>query len=114
MLPLLLVGAVGHDRRAQHALAVDHGARRIAERELALEHIALIVGEAGAAMRLRPAGAGPALGAQDLVPALLVVARQVHALLRDLAADVLRQVGADESPHLLAEGPHLRWFRSDF
>jgi hypothetical protein len=56
----------------------------------------------------RPAGTRPALGPQDLVPALLVLARQVHALLRHFAADIRGQGGADKIPDLVTKCPEFR------
>ena len=38
--------------------------------------------------------------------------RWTPIILRDLAADILRQIGADEGPHLFAEGLHLRRLKS--
>jgi hypothetical protein len=102
--PLLLLGsAERHDHRRDHHRPERDDARRAGERELLLEQVLLDGVPARAAELLRPAPAQPPLLAEDLGPALHVVAGQVDRV-PDLLADVLRQVVTHPGVDLLAEG----------
>ncbi len=105
---LLLLGrAERHDHRRDHHRPERDHARRSGERRLFLEQVLLDRVPARAAELLRPAPAVPALFAQDLGPALQLVARQMNRV-ADLVADLLRQIGAHPGADLLAEGLFFR------
>jgi hypothetical protein len=77
---VLLRRAIGHDDRRHHHRAEGHDARRAGHGAFFLEQVLLHGAPAGAAELLGPAVGQPALFAQDLGPALHVVARQAQAL----------------------------------
>jgi hypothetical protein len=89
---LLLFGiAKGHDHRRHHHRAEGHHARRAGQRAFFFEQVLLDGVPARAAKLLGPAPTQPALLAQDLGPALQVVAAQAQRMAH-LVADVGWQV----------------------
>jgi hypothetical protein len=88
---LLLAIAKRHDDRGHHHGPERHHPGRAGQRAFLFEQVALHGVPARAAKFHRPVPAQPALGAQDLRPALQVVAAQVQGVVH-LVREVLGQV----------------------
>jgi len=88
------------------ATITGHDARRAGTRALFFEQVLLHRGPTRAAEGLGPARRQPALLAEDLGPALHVIARQPQRVVH-LVADVLGQVVGNPLPDLLPERQFL-------
>jgi hypothetical protein len=106
---LLLVAAEGVDHRPDHLGAERDDAGRVFLGADVLEDVALGRREARAAVFLGPGVDQPALFPERLLPAHVVVAAEVLAVLH-LVAHIGRQIGFHESPHL---GGELLLFRGE-
>src|SRR5581483_5395116 len=102
VLLLLLVRAERVDHRPDHLAAEWDDARRVFLRTHVLEDVALRRREAGTAVLLGPGVNEPALLPERLLPAHVVVAAQMLAVLH-LVADVGRQIGLHEGAYLVGE-----------
>ena len=105
--PVLLRCAIGHDDRRHHHGAEGHDARRAGECAFFLEQMLLYGAPAGAAEFLGPAVAEPAFFAQNLGPALHVVARQVQ-IVAHLVRNILGQICPHPAADLFAKSLFFR------
>ena len=101
---LLLLGiAKGHDHRGHHDGAEGDDAGRACQRALFFKQVLLYGRPAGAAKFLGPAKGQPAFFAQNLGPALHIVAGQAQGVVH-LVGDFLGQIGLNPGADFLAEG----------
>ena len=100
---LLLCIAKGHDHRGHHDGAKRNDARCASQGALFFKQVLLHGRPAGAAKLFGPAKAEPALLAQNLGPALQVVARQAQGVV-DLVGNFLGQVALNPCANFFAKG----------